>query len=91
MMIRLSLMLMEASEEMTNITPALLRFLGRFALVFVLIGVLAVLTPKIAAKIDEMRAHARASRAAEDPRCADVRGIYDLPPMSDTDESPKDL
>lgn len=76
------LLCMEAADEMTNVTPALLRFLGKFALVFALIGLLAVLTPKLAAKIDAVRAQAR-QRRNEDPRCQQVRGIYDLPPAPD--------
>lgn len=84
------LMLAEETEERINITPTLLRFIGKFFLIFAAVAVIAVLTPRLAAKIDAFReAHAKPA-APEDPRCKAVRGPYDMPEPKDSAEEPAD-
>ena len=46
-----------------------------------MIAVVAILTPRMAKKVDEIRA--KQSAGQEDPRCKAVRGPYDLPPLPD--------
>ena len=69
----------EDTEERVNITPVLLRFTGKFFLIFAAVAVIALLTPWLAKKIDTFReAHAKPA-VPEDPRCKAVRGPYDMP------------
>ena len=69
----------EDTEERINITPVLLRFTGKFFLIFAAVAVIALLTPWLAKKIDAFReAHAKPA-VPEDPRCKAVRGPYDMP------------
>ena len=74
-----------AEEEMKNITPTLLRFLGKFAVIFAVIAVLAVLTPKMASKVDAFREKHQKS-TEKDPRYTQVRGIYDMPQQEESEE-----
>ena len=67
------------AEEKVNITPVLLKFIGKFFLIFAAVAVIALLTPWLAKKIDAFRdAHAKPA-VPEDPRCKAVRGPYDMP------------
>lgn len=73
------LLLAAETEEKVNITPVLLKFIGKFFLIFAAVAVIAVLTPWLAKKVDAFReAHAKPA-APEDPRCKAVRGPYDMP------------
>ena len=64
------------TEEKVNITPVLLKFTGKFFLIF---AAVAVIAPWLAKKIDAFReAHAKPA-VPEDPRCKAVRGPYDMP------------
>ena len=74
----------EEEEEKVNITPVLLKFIGKFFLIFAVIAVVAILTPRMAKKVDEIRA--KQSAGPEDPRCKAVRGPYDLPPLPDDEK-----
>lgn len=67
------------TDEKVNITPILLRFMGKFFLIFAVVAVIAVLTPWLAKKVDAFReAHSKPA-VPEDPRCKAVRGPYDMP------------
>ena len=67
------------TEEKVNITPVLLKFTGKFFLIFAAVAVIALLTPWLAKKIDAFReAHAKPA-VPDDPRCKAVRGPYDMP------------
>ncbi|MCQ2407945.1 MAG: hypothetical protein MJ065_05400 [Oscillospiraceae bacterium] len=72
-------MLAEETEERVNITPVLLRFLGKFFLIFATVAVIAILTPRMAKWIDDLRARRKKDELPEDPRCKQVRGPYDMP------------
>lgn len=73
------LLLAAETEEKVNITPVLLKFIGKFFLIFAAVAVIAVLTPWLAKKVDAFReAHAKPA-VPEDPRCKAVRGPYDMP------------
>ncbi len=67
---------------MTDVAPTLLPFLWRFLIVFGLIAVIAVLTPKMAAKVDAIRAKNK-EKHPDDENLQKVRGIYDMPPHDD--------
>ena len=80
-------LLAETNEEMVNVTPVLMKFIGKFFVIFAVIAVIAILTPKLAKKIDEWRAKHEKPAPPEDPRCKAVRGPYDMPePKADPDE-----
>ena len=80
------LMFAEETEEKVNITPILLKFTGKFFLLFAAVAVIALLTPWLAKKVDAFReAHAKPA-APEDPRCKQVRGPYDLPEPKEVPE-----
>ena len=72
-------LLLAAEEERVNITPVLLRFIGKFFLIFAAVAVIALLTPWLAKKIDAFREKHAKPAAPEDPRCKAVRGPYDMP------------
>lgn len=72
------------AEESVNITPVLLKFAGKFFLIFAVVAIIAVLTPRMAAYIDNWRAKHEKPAAPEDPRCKQVRGPYDMPPEPDS-------
>lgn len=72
------LLLFAEAEEQVNITPVLLRFLGKFFLIFAAVAVIAVLTPWMAKQIDRLRERAAKPELPEDPRCKAVRGPYDM-------------
>ena len=72
-------LLLAAEEERVNITPVLLRFTGKFFLIFAAVAVIALLTPWLAKKIDAFRERHIKPAAPEDPRCKNVRGPYDMP------------
>lgn len=69
----------EETEEMVNITPVLIRFIGKFFLIFAVVAVIGILTPWLAKKVDAFRESHSKPAAPEDPRCKAVRGPYDLP------------
>ncbi len=60
-------------------------FLGKMLLVLLLIYVIAVLTPKIAGKIDAASEKSKRSRPAEDERLYQVRSVFEPSP---DDEKP---
>ncbi|MCQ2417472.1 MAG: hypothetical protein MJ071_06640 [Oscillospiraceae bacterium] len=66
------------NEEMVNITPVLLRFMGKFFLIFGVVALITVLTPWIAKKVDAFREKHSKPAIPEDPRCKAVRGPYDI-------------
>lgn len=67
------------ADEKVNITPVLIRFMGKFFLIFAVVAVIAILTPWLAKKVDAFReAHSKPA-VPEDPRCKSVRGPYDMP------------
>lgn len=70
----------ENTEDMKNVTPDVLLFLGKFVVVFGLIALIAVLTPKIAAWVDKTREKTKEINPV-DPRLMQVRSPYDLPPV----------
>ncbi|MBR4200637.1 MAG: hypothetical protein IKQ91_05110 [Oscillospiraceae bacterium] len=72
-------LLLAEAEERVNITPVLLRFIGKFFLIFAAVAVIALLTPWLAKKIDAFREKHTKPAAPEDPRCKAVRGPYDMP------------
>ena len=67
------------AEEKVNITPVLLKFTGKFFLIFAAVAVIALLTPWLAKKIDAFRETHAKPAVPEDPRCKAVRGPYDMP------------
>lgn len=73
------LLLAEQAEEQVNITPVMLRFIGKFFAIFAIIAVVTVLTPWMAKKVDAFRARHQKESVPEDPRCKAVRGPYDMP------------
>ena len=77
----------EDTEERVNITPVLLRFTGKFFLIFAAVAVIALLTPWLAKKVDAFRAAHEKPAAPEDPRCKAVHGPYDMPEPIEKDES----
>lgn len=77
----------EDTEERVNMTPVLLRFTGKFFLIFAAVAVIALLTPWLAKKVDAFRAAHEKPAAPEDPRCKAVRGPYDMPEPIEKDES----
>ncbi|HAG12843.1 MAG TPA: hypothetical protein DCG49_03145 [Ruminococcus sp.] len=66
-------------EEMVNITPVLLRFIGKFFIIFAVVAVVTILTPWMAKKVDAFREKHEKPAVPEDPRCKAVRGPYDMP------------
>jgi hypothetical protein len=74
--------LLAEDGDMVNITPTLLRFGLKFLLIFAVVAVVAVLTPRMARAIDSLRAKHEKPAAPEDPRCKAVRGPYDMPEPS---------
>lgn len=73
------MLLAEDAEERVNITPVLMRFLGKFFLIFAAVAVIAILTPRLAEWVDRLRERGRKDAPPEDPRCRQVRGPYDMP------------
>lgn len=67
----------EAAENMVNVTPVLLRFVGKFFAVFAIVAVIGIVTPALAKKVDALRAKRGGAVREEDPRMKDVKGIYD--------------
>ena len=81
-------MLAEETEERVNITPVLLRFLGKFFLIFAAVAVIAILTPRLAKWVDDLRARGMKDAPPEDPRCKQVRGPYDMPEPKEQPDVP---
>ena len=75
-----------AEPEKVNVTPILLTFIGKFFLIFAAVAVIALLTPWLAKQVDAFRAKHEKPAPPEDPRCAQVRGPYDMPPQKKADE-----
>lgn len=75
----LNILLTAAAEETeyVNITPTLLRFAAKFFIVFAVIAIVGILTPAMAKKVDAMRAKHAKRQMLDDPRCAEVKSIYD--------------
>ncbi len=67
----------------------LLKYGMLFALIFAIIFLLAVLTPWMAKQVDKIIAKLKKDtpEVQEDPRCAQVKGLYDMPaePSAATD------
>ena len=85
----LPVLLAETNEDMVNVTPVLMQFIGKFFVIFAVVALIAVLTPRLAKGIDGFRARHEKPAPPEDPRCKQVRGPYDMPepPESEPDES----
>ena len=81
-------MLAEETEERVNITPVLLRFLGKFFLIFAAVAVIALVTPRLAKWVDDLRARGMKDAPPEDPRCKQVRGPYDMPEPKEQPDVP---
>ena len=76
-------------DEKVNITPVLIKFIGKFFLIFAAVAIIALLTPWLAKKIDAFReAHAKPAQP-EDPRCKAVRGPYDMPEPKEPEKDAK--
>ncbi|MBR5372279.1 MAG: hypothetical protein IK130_08690 [Oscillospiraceae bacterium] len=76
------LMMLEA-EESVNITPMLTTFFWKFLVIFAVVTGIAILTPRLAKRIDEFRAAHEKPKEPEDPRMKMVRGPYDMPEPED--------
>ena len=83
-------LLLAAEEERVNITPVLLRFLGKFFLIFAAVAVIAIVTPRLAKWVDDLRARGMKDAPPEDPRCKQVRGPYDMPEPPEKPDDAKD-
>ena len=81
------MLLSENNAEMVNVTPVLIRFIGKFFVIFAVVAVIAVLTPWLAKKIDGFRTKHEKPALPEDPRCKQVRGPYDMPEPKEKQES----
>lgn len=77
----------EAAEEYVNMTPVLVRFIGKFFVIFAVVAVIAILTPRMAKYIDDFRAAHEKPAPEEDPRCKAVRGPYDMPESGDDQDT----
>jgi len=66
-------------EDMVNVTPMFTRFIGKFFVIFAVVAVIAILTPRIAKWVDSFRAAHEKPKEPEDPRMKLVRGPYDMP------------
>ena len=73
------MLLADNNEEMVNVTPVLMQFIGKFFVIFAVVAVIAVLTPALARRIDAFRTKHEKPAPPEDPRCKQVRGPYDIP------------
>lgn len=82
----LGFLLLTAEEDMVNVTPVLLKFIGKFFIIFAVVAVITLLTPKMAKWIDDFRAKHEKPAPPEDPRCKAVRGPYDMPEPKDADK-----
>lgn len=77
----------ETSEDMVNVTPVLMKFIGKFFVIFAVVAIIAILTPRMAKRVDAFREKHSKPAAPEDPRCKAVRGPYDMPePREDEEE-----
>ena len=76
-------------EERVNITPVLLRFTGKFFLLFAAVAVVAILTPWFAKQVDAFREKHGGTPEPKDPRCEIVKGPYDLPEPKQKSETPE--
>lgn len=83
----LLILLAESNDDMVNVTPVLMKFIGKFFVIFAVVAVIAVLTPRIAKGIDRLRAKYEKPAPPEDPRCKQVRGPYDMPEQKEDDAS----
>ena len=79
----------ETSEDMVNVTPVLLKFTGKFFVIFAVVAVIAILTPFMAKRVDAFREKHSKPAAPEDPRCKAVRGPYDMPEPREEREEEK--
>lgn len=78
------------NETNRDFMTVLLKYGLLFFLIFAIVFLLAVLTPWMAKQVDKIIARIKSKpQPEEDPRCAQVRGIYDMPPMprEETDSS----
>lgn len=83
----LGILLTAAEDEMVNVTPVLLKFIGKFFVIFAVVAVITLLTPKMAAWVDAFRAKHEKPAPPEDPRCKAVRGPYDMPEQKEETDS----
>lgn len=68
------------NETNPEFMTVLLKYGLMVGLIFAIIFVLAVLTPWMAKQVDKIIARIKSkSKPKEDPRCAQVRSIYDMP------------
>lgn len=75
------------NEPNWDFINVLLKYGMMFAVIFAVIFLLAVLTPWMAKQVDKIIARIKSKPKPEkDPRCAQVRGIYDMP-RADQNES----
>lgn len=86
----LGFLLLTAEEEMVNVTPVLMKFIGKFFVIFAVVAVITLLTPKMAGWVDDFRAKHEKPAPPEDPRCKAVRGPYDMPEPPEEKESGND-
>ncbi|MBR3419095.1 MAG: hypothetical protein IKG82_10440 [Oscillospiraceae bacterium] len=84
----LLILLAESNDDMVNVTPVLMKFIGKFFVIFAVVAVIAVLTPRMAKGIDSFRAKHEKPAPPEDPRCKQVRGPYDMPEKAESGDSP---
>lgn len=76
------------NETNRDFMTVLLKYGMMFAVIFAVIFLLAVLTPWMAKQVDKIIARIKNKpQAEEDPRCAQVRGIYDMPRADQNDSS----
>ena len=84
----------ENTEDMVNVTPVLMKFIGKFFVIFAVVAVIAILTPRMAKQVDAFREKHSKPAPPEDPRCKAVRGPYDMPEPreeeSEEEEPPRD-
>ncbi len=79
------------TAENTDFMTVLLKYGFTFLLIFAIIFLLAVLTPWMAKKADAILLRFRKKDPmSEDPRCKQVRGIYDMPESDRTQETASD-
>lgn len=76
------------NETNQDFMTVLLKYGMMFAVIFAVIFLLAVLTPWMAKQVDKIIARIKSKpQPEEDPRCAQVRGIYDMPRAEKSDSS----
>ena len=59
-------------------------------LIFAAVAVIAIVTPRLAKWVDDLRARGMKDAPPEDPRCKQVRGPYDMPEPPEKPDDAKD-